>query len=247
MVISPEDIAVLKDFDFTVDYYKIDISDAIVQTDRSFILQQCYSGNTSFCNFVTRRAGVEGANSPGSIHFLDAGVTNSGGEFAEGIDLTVQYAQSIGAGKFKAALSYTHLLDHYVIPLPDQPKDQLSGEVGDSNDRAYLQLGYDVGKFGVNVQTTYTGSASLDDQFLASNFDLPPESVGIGAVTYVDLQVRFSPTDAYEIYLGGNNIFDKEPPLLITGLPGDVTGAETDSGTYDAIGRRWYAGVRMKF
>ena len=49
------------------------------------------------------------------------------------------------------------------------------------------------------------------------------------------------------MFVGVNNLFDEEPPLLITGLPSDVTGAETDAGTYDAIGRRWYAGVRMKF
>jgi len=30
-------------------------------------------------------------------------------------------------------------------------------------------------------------------------------------------------------------------------LPGNVTGTETDAGTYDAIGRRWYAGVHVRF
>ena len=136
VVIQPEDIAVLDKFDFTIDYYKIDIGDAIVQTDRNFILNQCYGGgNQSFCNFVTRRPAAVGANSAGSIEFLDAGVTNSGGEFAEGIDLTVGFNTPIGPGKFNARLSYTHLLDHYQIPLPDEDKDQLSGEVGDSDDQ----------------------------------------------------------------------------------------------------------------
>jgi outer membrane receptor protein involved in Fe transport len=64
---------------------------------------------------------------------------------------------------------------------------------------------------------------------------------------YVDMQLTWQPTDSYQVYLGANNLFDEEPPLLISGLPSDVTGTETDAGTYDAIGRRWYAGVRMKF
>jgi outer membrane receptor protein involved in Fe transport len=246
-VIQPEDIAVLDKFDFTVDYYKIDIADAIVQTDRNFILSQCYGGgNPSFCNFVTRRPAAVGANSAGSIEFLDAGVTNSGGEFAEGVDLTVGFNTPIGAGNFNARLSYTHVLDHYQIPLPDEDKDQLSGEVGDSDDKAYLSLGYNIGKFGGTLQTTYLSSAVLDDGFLDA-YGLEPGSVGIPSATYLDVQFTWSPGDSYQVFLGANNITDEEPPLVISGLPGDVTGTETDAGTYDAIGRRYYAGVRIKF
>jgi outer membrane receptor protein involved in Fe transport len=246
-VIQPEGIPVLDKFDFTIDYYRIDIGGAIVQTDRNFILSQCYGGgNQSFCNFVTRRPAAVGANSAGSIEFLDAGVTNSGGEFAEGVDLTVAFAQPIGAGRFNARLAYTHLLDHYQIPLPGEDKDELGGEVGDSEDKAYLSLGYTIGKFGGTLQTTYLSSAVLDDGFLDA-YGLEPGSVGIPSATYVDMQVTWEPTESYQVFLGAKNVFDEEPPLIISGLPGDVTGTETDAGTYDAIGRRWYAGVRMKF
>ena len=247
MVWQPEDIPVLDKFDFTVDYYRIDIDNAITLRDRNFILSQCYGGgDTSLCQFVTRRPNAIGANSAGSIEFLDADTTNTGGEFAEGVDLTVAYAQSIGPGRFNARLSYTHLLDHYLIPLTGGDKDELAGEIGDSEDKAYLTLGYNVGKFGGTLQTTYISSAVLDDGFLAA-FDLPAGSVGVGSATYVDLQLTWQPTEAYQVFLGANNLFDEEPPLLISGLPSDVTGTETDAGTYDAIGRRWYAGVRMKF
>jgi hypothetical protein len=61
------------------------------------------------------------------------------------------------------------------------------------------------------------------------------------------VQLTYSPGDVMEFYIGAFNVFDKEPPKLITGLPSNVTGAETDSGTYDAIGQRWYGGVRVKF
>ena len=135
------------------------------------------------------------------------------------------------------------------------------GEVGDSQDRAYLMLGYNIGKFGATMQTTYFSAADLDDQFLAA-FDTPgtgtdpitnpaiplaPGSYGIGSAAYVDFQFTFNPGDSYQVFLGANNAFDEEPPLVISGLPGDTTGTETDAGTYDAIGRRWYAGVRLKF
>jgi iron complex outermembrane receptor protein len=246
-VFQPEGIPVLENFGLTIDYYRIDIANAITLRDRNFILSQCYGGgDTSLCQFVTRRPNELGANSAGSIEFLNADTTNTGGEFAEGVDLTLQYSQQIGPGKFNASLAYTHVLDHYLIPLTGGDKDNLAGEVGDSEDRAYLSLGFDVGKFGFNLNTTYISAADLDDQFLAA-FELEPGSVGVGSAIYLDAQIRFAPSDQYEVYLGGSNILDEEPPLLITGLPSDVTGTETDSGTYDAIGRRWYAGVRVKF
>jgi len=246
-VIQPADIPVLEDFDFTVDYYRINIDNAITLRDRNFILGQCYGGgDASLCQFVSRRPNPVGPNSAGSIEFLDADTTNTGGEFAEGVDLTVAYNQAIGAGKLGARLAYTHVMNHYQIPLDGGDKDYLGGEVGDSKDRAYLTLQYSQGKFGATLQTTWLSRADLDDQFLAA-FDLPRGSVGIPSATYVDAQVTFAPAEQYEIFVGANNLFDEAPPPLITGLPGDVTGTETDAGTYDAIGRRWYAGVRMRF
>lgn len=247
MVWQPESIPVLDRFGFTVDYYRIDIDNAITLRDRNFILSQCYGGgDTSLCDFITRRPNAVGANNAGSIEYIDADTTNSGGEFAEGVDLTVSYAQPIGAGRLSARLAYTHLLDHYIIPLTGGDKDYVAGEVGDSKDRAYLTLGYQQGKFGGTLQTTYISSADLDDGFLAA-FDMPRGSIGVGSATYVDLQFTYQPTEQYQVYLGANNLFDEEPPLLISGLPSSVTGSETDAGTYDAIGRRWYAGVRIKF
>ena len=162
--------------------------------------------------------------------------------------------QPIGPGRLNARLSYTHLLDHYIIPLTGGDKDYVAGEVGDSKDRAYLTLGYQQGKFGGTLQTTYISSADLDDGFLSAFEDpenpgegLPRGWAGVGSAIYVDAQFTWQPTEQYQVYVGANNLFDEEPPLLISGLPSDVTGTETDAGTYDAIGRRWYAGVRLKF
>lgn len=249
LVIKPSGIPVLEDFGLTIDYYRIDIKDAIVFTPRQFILDQCYRGNAAFCQFITRRPAAVGANSAGSLEFIDSGPTNSGGEFAEGIDLTVSYARDIGPGAFRGRLAYTHVLDQYRIPLPGADKDYIVGEAEDGlvapEDRAVLNLGYNVGKFGASLTTTYTGKVSLDDQFLAQ-FGLPRGAVGVSAKTYVDAQVTYSPTENYQIFIGGNNLFDEQPAPLISGLPGDDTGTETNGGTYDPIGRRWYAGVRVK-
>ena len=251
-VFTPSDIPVLDNVTFTVDYYRINIEDAIVSTPRDFVLNQCYGGDPSFCSFITRRQQGTGQNNIGTLEFVDSAVSNSGGVFAEGVDVTVNYFQDIGPGTLTASLAYTHLLDGYLVPLPDSEKDFFAGEIGASDNRAYLNMGYSWSQFSATVQTTYIGSASLDDTFLAGFTDaggnpLARDSYGIGSVTYVDAQFSYNPLDAWQLYLGINNLFDREPPPVINGLPGDSTGTETDAGTYDPIGRRWYAGVRVKF
>jgi outer membrane receptor protein involved in Fe transport len=251
VVITPDNIDALRNFSLTVDYSKIEIDQAIVLTPRTFILNQCYTGaDPTFCANVIRRPNQEGPNSAGSIEFINATNLNSGGLVAEGIDVGVNWAKDLAdwnlAGRFRANLIYSRALEGYEIPTPGAGKDYFAGEVGGSEDRFNLALGYDIADFGLTWRTTFIGSAALDDQFLAA-YGYPRESVEIGSVTYHDVQLTYSPGDVMEFYVGAFNVFDKEPPKLITGLPSNVTGAETDSGTYDAIGQRFYGGVRVKF
>ncbi len=238
--------AALRGTSFTLDYFDIKIADAIVSTPRQFILQQCYGGDASFCQFVTRRDAPSGANSAGSLSFIDSTVTNSGELATRGLDLTASYNGKVGPGALNAKVAYTRLLDGYVIPLKNSEKDYFAGEVGAARDRASLTLGYKWQGFGVSAQTTYIGKSSLDDQFLASNFDLPRDSVSVGAKVYNDFQFSYELKNM-RFYLGVDNAFGVKPPPIITGLPGNITGAETAADVYDAIGRRWYVGARFTF
>lgn len=246
VVITPDNIAVLENFALTIDYFDIEIDDAIVSTPRQFILNQCYSGDPSFCQFITRRPAAVGANSSGSLEYIDSAVTNSGGVGTEGIDVTLSYGQEIGPGTFNARLSYTHLLDGYTVPLPGADEDPWAGEVGASTDRAYLTLGYNWADIGIVWNMNYIGKAYLDNTFLAE-YGFRAESVSVDAVTYHDLQIRYTPGDTVELFVGVNNLFDESAPPIISGLPGNDTGTETDAGTYDPIGQRFYGGFRVKF
>jgi iron complex outermembrane receptor protein len=247
VVWTPEGVAVLENFGFTLDYSRIEIDDAIVSTPRQFILDQCYTGDASFCDFITRRPQPAGPNSAGSLEFVDTGPSNSGGLFAEGIDLTVSYAQNIGSGLFSANLAWTHVLDGYTIPLPGADKDPFAGEIGASEDRVFLAMNYTFGQFGFTWRQTYIGEAELDNTFLAG-FDIAQGAkTGVDAVFYSDVQFQWRPSDMWEVYVGIDNLFDEDAPPIISGLPGNNTGTETDAGTYDPIGQRFYGGVRVKF
>ena len=231
---------------FTVDYFDIKIDDAILLTPRQFILQQCYGGDAAYCRFITRRPNQVGANSAGSIEFLDAEQGNSGSKATSGVDLTASYIGKIGPGNFLGKLSYTRLITGYDIPSPGSDKDYFAGELGAAKDRAILNLGYKFQGFGVSLQTTFIGKSSLDDQFLASNFNLPRDSIQIGSKVYNDLQFTYD-WKKTQFYFGIDNATNTNPPPIITGIQGSDTGTETAANTYDPIGRRYYVGVRTSF
>jgi outer membrane receptor protein involved in Fe transport len=268
VVLTPDNWDWARNFSMTIDYSKIEIAQAIVDTPRQFILDQCYGGDPSLCQFITRRPQQVGGNSAGSLQFINTGPTNSGGLFSEGVDVGVNYAKDLAdwnlAGRFNGRLAYAHVIDGYVIPLPGADKDRFAGELGGAKDRFNLALGYDIGDFSFTWRTTYIGESALDDQFLRSFRNTPgcvanaaechdkvTLGLGVGSWMYHDVQVSWSPGDKYEVYIGATNVFDKDPPPIITGLPtsilGNNTGTETDTGVYDAIGAQYYGGVRVKF
>ncbi len=247
IIFTPSGIPALRNVTFTVDYFKIKIDDAIVSTPRDFILQQCYTGDASFCQFITRRPQQQGPNSAGSLQFVDSAVTNSGGLFTEGVDLTVNYAGKVGPGRLNSQLSYTRVNKGYVIPLRGSAPDDFAGEVGAAKDKFTLKLGYNYGAWGLSTTTTYIGKSAIDDQFLAS-FGAAKGSLSIPAKTYFDFQVNYNWRKA-TFFVGVDNAFDTKAPKFDTNglIPGGVTGAGTASDVYDAIGPRYYGGVRVQF
>ncbi|WGG53585.1 TonB-dependent receptor domain-containing protein [Rugamonas sp. DEMB1] len=243
VVITPRSIPMLSKFTFTADYFNIKIADAIVSTPRDVALAQCYGGDKSFCKFITRRTSTVGDATVGAIRYIDSNSENNGGRGTEGIDFTVAWADKVGPGRLSANLAYTYLKNFYDIPLKGTEEDNDTGEIGYARNKAVINLAYKWGAFGVTSTTSYTGPSAMEDQYLKQN-DLPAGAVRVGSKTYNDFQFTYAATKGVELYLGINNAFDAKAPPIISGLNGSTTGTETNASVYDAIGRRYYLGVR---
>nr|WP_297380980.1 TonB-dependent receptor [uncultured Roseateles sp.] len=245
-VLTPRDF--LRNFAFTADYYRIKVENAINVPGRQYALNQCYSGaDTSFCQYITRRQSAIGANSVGSLEFIDQTNANTGGDFVEGIDVTANYATRIGGGAFNSRIAYTFMKKAYNQPTPDAPQDRFDGEVDQPKHRWTLNLGYNIGDWGLNATTTYIGQVYLDDTFRTNPdnwVEIPTRAqTRVKQKVYFDFQGTYNFTKNAQLYLGIDNAFNTKPAPILTGLPGNVTGTETSS-SYDAIGRRYYIGLR---
>jgi outer membrane receptor protein involved in Fe transport len=70
----------------------------------------------------------------------------------------------------------------------------------------------------------------------------------IDAYDYFDLAVRLAPTENFELTLTVDNLFDKDPPLVGSGVGGtSFNSGNTFPTIYDPIGRSYTVGARLKF
>jgi outer membrane receptor protein involved in Fe transport len=247
-VINPRSINALRNLTISVDYFDIELEDAINRVAAATVLNKCYrEGLPEFCQFVTRRAGSSGAYSSGSVEQVVRGLVNSGGSFSRGIDVTLNYSHEVAGGKASLSAAWTHLFKNGFIALTGDPYDNTMGELGTPRDAVTAGIGWENDDFGFNVSGEYIAPQVLDYEnfqtlYRTASGAVPDEKYfRIGSKIYTDLQVRYTGIEHFEFYLGVKNLFDVERPGIWGGLPGPV------NGVYDVIGRRFYTGARLKF
>lgn len=251
VTINPRSINFLRNTVLKVDYFNLKIENAISAPPRPFILTQCYvAGDPLYCSFIRRRATGTAVNSPGTLEFVDAASVNAGRLATEGLDVTLTQRLPLDGlgltGAINARVAYTHVFNGYIIPLPGAPRDDFAGEIGAAKDRFTASLGYAGERFNLNFTGTYFGRSSEDDLTLDS-LDLEPGAIKVPAQFYLDSQASFKAADQFEFYVGVDNLLDNNPPNILTLSPFNTTGTDTNAGTYDVFGRRFYAGARFRF
>lgn len=238
----------------TVDYYDIDIEDAIQGIPRQSIIDGCYTiaapDNADFCSFITRWPAGTPTPFPGQgqIRFVDSAQLNVGTFQSTGIDVAVDYnipVDSIFPGadgtlNFNLVYSYLIKLQQQTILPGATIVDNFDGLVYASKHRANLQITYDNGPLTVNYSMRFIGAADIFENCCGDDpFDyLDPE-------TYHDVQVRYRFGNA-EVYAGIQNIFGNFAKLIPPAY-GSVTGCNSFCDFYDVFGRTLQAGVVLTY
>lgn len=225
----------------TVDFYDIEITDAIssftAQTTADQCVRQPDFPNNPFCDLIERG----GAN--GLVLRIDALAINAAILRTNGIDFAIDYTTDLGEGVLSANINGTRTMEYEFIPFEGGDVIDDLNEIGVPKLKVSATLTYDIGKFRFGWSGRYIDSVNIDN-------DNPSSGPGtVGAYFYNDIQVRYTLDDngQYEVFAGIDNLFDKEPPFLGQGVPGDVTGTNTAADIYDAIRRFGYVGIKARF
>jgi len=253
----------------TVDYYDIEVNNAISIRPNYDILDGCYNSarNTTMsatnadCALIVRNTTV--GNLEGDEVFGTVQVTrNIGAVHAEGIDYSVRYQWDLGAwGGIDAALDGTHVLDASYVPSPGGANVDCVGSYGKQcglpstvsqstggptpEDRFVQRTTWSFGDFDVSYLWRYLSGADVDATQAATT---PAASSKIDAVSYIDLAASWQVTDWAKLKFSVTNVFDEEAPFVETATGStSFNSGNTYPSTYDVLGRVFTVGVTTKF
>ena len=240
-------------FNVAVDYFKIDVEDAVATMNAQTTLDVCYQlldANSAPCAAIFRLPGS------GQVFQVRASNSNIGSLSVKGVDLTADYTvglpegMAIGNGNADLAflLNAGWLFERVSQIIGAQPIDcagffgsctaQGNTSGGSPDFKATFMATYNSGPLKLRTQVRY-----IDDlQPLPAIAATTP--VVADAVTYVDFSLALKLGEKVELFGGIDNAFDEDPPLLTSSWGGD---ANTDVTLYDVVGRRYFIGGRLHF
>ncbi len=219
---------------FTVDYWNIEIDDAIQLVDAQDILDKCVDSeagiNNQFCTLVTRRADF-------TLELIESTQQNVAKTEAEGVDFEVGYDFDALSGSFSTQFIGTYLKSRKEFPFQIDPSqmEEFAGTTGEAEWQANVLLGYRNENWNANWRTRYLGDVSrYTPQDLQANPDRS-NVMGYGSYFQTDVSVGYTFENQVTLDIGVDNVFDR-------GLPEFTTGTSTTSGdaSYDNIGRLYY-------
>jgi outer membrane receptor protein involved in Fe transport len=242
----------------TLDYYLIEISDAIGVLPAETIHRACMdTGDPSYCDLIHRDENGS-ISAPDGKGYTDVTNQNVGLETAEGIDLNANYLIGLGTAGYLA----TDLMGSYMLaqnlknPYIDfecvgyfgiqcgQPQSLWRHRLRATWESAF--------RLNLSLAWRYLGSAENDDGSSSPDLGDPNQmeiwringSDRIRAYNWFDLAASYTFRSGVKLTLGVNNILDEEPPLL----PGPNDNFDINLyANYDPLGRYVFSSVQFNF
>lgn len=257
-------------FALTVDYWNISLKDAIQGFGADAIIANCIEFSTATttapsCALVNR-------DPAGSIWLTSGGYvidtpSNSGQVKTDGYDISSSYSYRLGGiGNLSASFTGTYLKNYKVNNGLEGGIYNCAGYYGPTcaavmptwRHKARLSLQTAMG-LGLSMQWRHIAKVKAEtlsnDSTLAGAYNFDP-GLRVHAYDYFDFAATATLGDHYNLRLGVNNLFDKDPPRITGGnanrggsnlCPAGACNGNTWPGAWDALGRYFYAGATLNF
>jgi iron complex outermembrane recepter protein len=249
----------------TLDYFDIKLNNTIGPIGADTILSNCIAtGSPTYCDAVHRDANGSLWKTPEG--FVDDTDVNFGSLSTKGVDVKVNYSQSLAAfGKLNFNLEGTKLIELDTQPLTGGPAFNCAGfygvTCGNPNPqwRSVFNTTWATPWDSFDLTLRWRYYSSVSSEYTSSNPQLAvatalPQTEHINAYSYFDLSGQFAVYKTISLQLGVNNILDKNPPIVTSGgngfgsdCPVATCNGNTFPGVYDALGRYFFAHITAQF
>jgi len=237
----------LRHLSFSLDYYKIDISEVISVVPGLTALSKCYNLDGSnpsyaptnaFCALLQRDAN-------GLLQLIRTPYLNLGRLRTSGVDLQLSWSANfadmgmgdVGTLIFSTGVGYT---DEFAVQtLPNTPFQDYIGTntIGAPHPqwKALTTLGYGIGPATISLRWRFQDA--MDDVTSVTT----PSAPGIGVDKYelFDLVGTFNFSDRWQVRAGITNLTDEESVFVSSSQ------TSTDTAVFDPVGRSYYLGLRV--
>lgn len=247
----------------TLDFWKIKIAGAVSSATSGQVVNGCFDpvlnpgfAYNTFCQAIQRDALNGGLNGVGS-RGVSTQSSNLGAYNYSGVDIGGTYRlplKALGApslGRVDLGLQLTLLQKADIKTLPTVANLEQAGYYGVDVGTPYSKTKFSqratwsLGKYSLGYNWRYIGGASVQADKVGAYL---PQYSSIPAVSYVDLNGSWQAMKNMKLSMTINNAFDKQPPLIGTGIaPGASNFGNTIPMVYDVIGRRFTLSATASF
>ena len=235
------------DFRMTLDYYEIEIDDAISTLGAQFWINDCYLGGNAGggCGRVTRDTGS------GQIVSVNTGIVNLNTIETSGIDMQFEWTVNLedtflpipGRLRVNELLS---IIDSYEINGTDfigTTSASIGGALFDW--KSTLSIYYSLGDWTAFARWSYV------PEICDGTFGIGPATCTGGGrgemdpeASYIDASVRWAVTDNFQVTGFIGNLFDEGTPQTPAGL---FSQGNTDPQVYRVLGRTFSISAKLRF
>lgn len=215
----------------TLDYYRIEIDDAIAAVGAQTALDRCLAtGSPDFCGMIERF-------DDGAIDAITSRQRNIAEETAEGIDLRAEFDHGVGGGRLSHHLAVSYLMERDLVPFAGAESLTGAGRFDRDNFgalprwRGNYRLRWNGGPWRIGYEAQWIGSLTESGGEI-----FPGTRRDISQRVYHDLFAERRFGEQATLTLGIDNITDADPPFFATAAV-----ANTDVATYRLLGATAWA------
>lgn len=249
----------LDGFAATVDYYDIDIKDAINLPALAGVFQACYdtAGGSSLCSLITRDPTGARTNVVGGIDSVRTTQANIATFKNRGVDFSVAYGFDIADlapdlskdGRIDLSLQGTHLLEYSFVAQAGQAPREYAGTSGTPDWKLSGTATYSDDLFTLSWNTRFENNMVADETLLpiADGQPLPRDPFYTGDYWIHNVSFLYRATEEVTLRAGVQNVTNERPPNHPTVYLGTGTNTGSASANWDNRGRYFYTGLNVKF
>lgn len=207
------------DLTLTVDYWKIEIEDAIASVSAQDIVNSCYDApslDNQYCALIERND-TAGSQTQGGFSYLEQTLLNYAGLDASGVDFAVNYQLGLDQlgftemGDLALSISGTWLEtrnNYLFVDDPDRPNPE-KGELNYPEWAFNTQVRWSKGPFSAGLYSNYQskqtrGAVEIEN---VDSFDVPYND----PIWTHDASIQWDFQEGRRVTFGVNNLTDEEP------------------------------------